>query len=127
MRGRISGGANTHRLQTDNVCFRYHRTHIGQRKFVAEEGRTDAVNAVCISDDNNFVLGGGDDMVVSAFDFRDGQGRGNRIKQFGRKRSRKAERPESMLQSSSVDHRTEYHRSAIRSICMIGKSFIARQ
>eukprot|EP00729_Bicosta_minor_P020766 gene20766-10138_t len=86
------------------------------RQFIPEEGKTDAVNAVCISDNNNFVLSGGDDMMVSAFDFQDGKGRGNRIKRFGRKR-KKAER---ILMDASIDNRTEYHRSAIRSICMIG-------
>lgn len=55
--------------------------------------------------------------MVSAFDFQDGKGRGNRIKRFGRKR-KKAER---ILMDASIDNRTEYHRSAIRSICMIGK------
>lgn len=33
------------------------------RQFIPEEGKTDAVNAVCISDNNNFVLSGGDDMA----------------------------------------------------------------
>ena len=81
------------------------------RQFVPEEGVVKAVNAVCISDNNNFVLSGGDDMVVSAFDFRDGRGRGNRIKRFGRRRTR--------LQQSDQE-RSTHHRSAVRSICMIG-------
>ena len=90
------------------------------RQFIAEEGKVnDAVNAVCISDNNNFVLSGGDDMVVSAFDFQDGNGRGNRIKRFGRNRKQRKP-PTQLTKLRAVGDRSVHHRSPVRSICMIG-------
>ena len=86
------------------------------RQFIPEEGEVDAINAVCISDNNNFVLSGGDAEEVSAFDFQDGKGRGNRIKRFGGKREGKLQQQRQNWEGD----RTIYHRSAVRSICMIG-------